>query len=73
MFLHLLRVPTVVDRVYHSSLFTIEGYETKIDFLLLNTVGFDVIYGWFGRNCDCGSLQAWDSPLRVVVLFYRVS
>ncbi|XP_070045114.1 uncharacterized protein [Nicotiana tomentosiformis] len=48
----------VVDRVYLSCLVTIGSYETRVDFLLLNMVDFDVILGvnWlspFHAILDC--------------------
>ncbi|XP_070046500.1 uncharacterized protein [Nicotiana tomentosiformis] len=35
----------IVDHMYHPCVVTVGGYETRIDFLLLNMVDFEVILG----------------------------
>lgn len=40
----------VIALVYHSDLVTVRVYKAWVDFLLANTICFDVISGWLGND-----------------------
>lgn len=41
----------MADRLYHSAMVTVGGFEIMVDLLLLNMLDFDVIFGmdWLSR------------------------
>jgi len=68
MCLPMLGDSIVVACVYHFVFFIIGSCETRNDFLLPITVGFDVIYRWLIMICELDSLSVWEFSCVITLL-----
>ncbi|XP_070045295.1 uncharacterized protein [Nicotiana tomentosiformis] len=63
-----VRDSTVVDRVYLSCFIIIEGYETRVDLLLLNLMDFDMILGMDWLSLYYAILDCHAKTVMLVIL-----